>query len=307
MKHGFLRWLTGTPPATVGAWWNDSELCLVRINDQAGTELRINVAYDALVQAFQGGSGSFDVGRINVLKSSLDQVGLPPCQLALAVPSADVFIQSIRVPANLDDDSLAQLAVVEAVSNLPVPPEEICADFVRVGLDDKNGQEVVKIAFCRREIIDSLIFAADEAGVFLAEVDRDIQALHDAICWLLEDTEGNTVAYPMVNLIMDQAPFVLVARDPLDLLCYPIDIANPDVIEQMRACTRRAGLSDLQEVKAFIEVRKKDAPIAELDCIGDLRVEATRLNPFETLGIRDQIPLTPFLAALGMAIRKFCE
>jgi hypothetical protein len=31
------------------------------------------------------------------------------------------------------------------------------------------------------------------------------------------------------------------------------------------------------------------------------------LNPFEVLGIRDQIPLAPFLAALGMAIRKSCE
>jgi Type IV pilus assembly protein PilM len=307
MKHGFLRWLTGTPPATVGAWWNDSALCLVRINDQAETQSRIHVAYDALIQAFQGGSGSFDVGRINVLKSSLDQVGLPPYQLALAVPSADVFIQTIRVPAKLDDDALAQLAVVEAVSNLPVPPEEVCADFVRVKLDEKSGQEVVRIAFCRREIIDGLMFITDEAGVSLAQVDRDLQAFHDAICWLRENTEGKTVAYPMVNLIMEQSPFVLVARDSLDLLHYPIDIENSDVTEQLRACTRRAGMSDLQDVKELIVVREIDAPLTEPDFNADLRVDVTRLNPFEVLGIRDQIPLAPFLAALGMAIRKSCE
>ena len=307
MKEGFLRWLTGRPPVTVGAWWNDAGLCLVRINDEKSAGLRINVAYGAVTQALQGVPGSVDVGRSNLLNASLDEISARPCQLALAVPSADVFIQTIRVPVKLDDNALEQLSVVEAVSNLPVPPEEICADFIRFESDEKSGQEAVKIAFCRRELIDGLILVAEEAGVSLGQIDRDIQAFHDAVCWLVEESVKQAVAYPIVHLVLGDKPFILVARDALDLLQYPLDLSNADVADQIRACVRRAGMSDLQDMKQLNMIVDRDDSFLNRDFDRELSVHITRLNPFKVLNITDQVPLIALMAALGMGLRTGFE
>ena len=138
MRRAFTRWLSGDPPAIAGAWLDQSGVCLVVMDWSDASPRLAQVIYEpggqfAVRVNDEAGFNSAEV--TNALRCAYEKLGSGSYALALGIPSADIFIKTIEIPTGLDDQQIAQLSVVEAVSNLPVPPEEVCSDFLRRSLD----------------------------------------------------------------------------------------------------------------------------------------------------------------------------
>lgn len=303
MRVRLLRWLLGVPPAIVGGGWHGDAICLVRIDRNTEGRSQVDCAYEVLPAEWSSGVDSQGHVRANTLKSLLERWGNSPKRLALGIPAGDVFIKTIDVPLGLEERDLMQLAVVEAVANLPVPPEEVCADYLRMGSPVRSGQQQIKIAFCRREIIDDLALMAEDAGAQLAMIDRDIQAIHDAALWLIARHAPEVqVEYPLLLLWITDSPTLIVARDELDLVQYSLQIT--DLVEQIHASCRRAGLSDdagLRDLWVF------QTPGVDDNLVSLLAMRQGPVHwlvPEEILGVSTMPPLTLLVTALGMALRE---
>jgi DNA-binding Lrp family transcriptional regulator len=158
--------------------------------------------------------------------------------LAIALDADDVFLRTITVPEGLDDAQLEQVAIVEAVSNLPVPPEEICLDFTRVTSDDHD--ELIGIAFCRRERIDEILACAEEVNIPVHVVDRDVQAIHDAIAdkALSEDV---VIKYPFCIVLTEVSPRIIICLGPTDFEVYPIRMPLNDIEDSYTSLLTQVG------------------------------------------------------------------
>jgi Tfp pilus assembly PilM family ATPase len=303
-----LRWLLGVPHAIVGAWWGGDAICLARIGRDPQGNLQVECAYEVLSGELTADEGSQDQDQAhaNTLRSLLERWGGSIRRLALGIPVGDVFIKKIEVPVGLEDRDLMKLAIVEAVSNLPVPPEEVCADYLRVGLASKSGQEQIRIAFCRRELIDELTLVAEDAGVQLAIIDRNVQALHDAARWLMTRHAPEVqIEYPLILLWTTDSPVLLIARDELDLIQYSLQTA--DLLEQIQASCRRSGISDdagPYDLWVF-ETSNADENLGHLLSMRPGPVyflKPEKLLPI--ISMSPLMPLVPMMCALGMALRE---
>lgn len=311
MQNAFLRWLLGVPPAIVGAGWRDDAVCLVRIEHGLDGNLRIDCVYDVFPVDVPSVGGSQDISRANTLKSLMERWGNIPKRLALGIPAGDVFIKAIDVPSGLTEPELMQLSVVEAVANLPVPPEEVCADYLRVGpgvnhgqgSEPRTGYEKIRIAFCRREVVDELTLLAEDAGVQLAAIDRDIQALHDAALWLIT-AHGLMVppSYPLLLLWATEPLTLIIARDALDLTQYALK--TTDLLEQLDASCRRAGIADTPDLLDVWVFQGPDMDENLLRTLASRQGTAHMLHPQETLHLNPMPPLIPLMTGLGMALRE---
>ncbi len=303
MQNAFIRWLSGTPPRVIGAWWDEAAVCLVYI-DRTRAFPVVTCSYEPVASAAQSLESYQHLGLKNALRLALDRLGRWPVVLALGVPAAEVFTKTTVAPAGLDDEELAQLCLVEAVVNLPVPPEEVCADFLRDAAQEGETQAQVRIAFCRREIVDELILTAEDAGTSLAVVDRDAQAIHDATQWLMEAWASYKTTYPLAILLETEPMSILIARDELDLVQYVVTTEDIDLVAQIGLCMRRSGIADHDGLKRIVILQNPSSEPVSVAGLDGLGVECCHLNPFKLLKLSDDVPVIALMTALGMALRN---
>lgn len=148
-------------------------------------------------------------------------VGRRQMSLSVALASDDVFLRTISAPSSLSDAQLEQVAIVEAVSNLPVPPEEICLDFIRE-ISETSSNQNVQMAFCRRERLDEIEANAEEVHVPVWVVDRDIQAIHDAVTYLRRSENKEILSYPFGILLTESSLRLVICLGETDLDAYPL-------------------------------------------------------------------------------------
>lgn len=254
---------------------------------------------------------------VNALRCAVEYLGNARTTLALGVSSADIFIKNIEIPSGLSIKQIEQLSVVEAVSNLPVPPEEICADFIRGASAQSAINECIDIAFCKREFIDELSILAEDAGVSLSIVDRDIQGIHDAARWCaVREGLAEEGVYPLGIILTDDTPTFLICRSDLDLVSFQINahvssgIAQSDAVARIKqeliVYCRRAGLTEENgEPLAQLLV------IDEAKVLGDIELDFEGLaENFRKLQPRDflkgdcrKVPLYGLMVATGMSLR----
>lgn len=269
MCSQFLRWLQGAPPQSVGMYWGDEGVCLVH-QDMAG---RCACVYQP--QPIDGERSALSIAMQKL--QTYSSITSRDLSLAVAINADDVFMRSLVLPSGLSDAQLEQVAIVEAVANLPVPPEEICMDFMRMDPSETAQNETVQLAFCRRERIDTILAAAEAVPVTVSVVDRDVQALHDAVvsragCLGMVDPP----TYPFALLLTEIAPRLVICLDALSFDVYPIRFAvnpTPDALEDLRQ----------QLINCWMRCRmvRGDESIAltRLICIGaTLPVDATWLH-----------------------------
>ena len=230
MRNRFVRWLNGTAPQPVGAYWGEAGVCLMQQNAEG---LRRCV--------YQPPSADSTEPAISIAVEKLVSYGDALCQeisLAAAINADDVFVRPLTVPAGLSDVQLEQVAIIEAVANLPVPPEEICLDFIRGEESPTAHDESIRLAFCRRERIDEILALAEEVPVSVSVVDRDVQALYDAVIMQRHACgQVDQIDYPFAIVLTEINPRVVICLDALSFETYPISMSaseQPDALEALR-------------------------------------------------------------------------
>lgn len=222
MFNRFVRWLKGVTPRSIGAYWGEAGVCLM-LQDAEG--LRRCIYQPLSVDNIESAMA------VAIEKLwSYGKAGQHDYSLAVAIGADDVFVRSLTVPAGLNDTQLEQIATIEAVANLPVPPEEICLDFIR---DDVtvSQDEAIRLAFCRRERIDEILATAEAIPISVSVVDRDVQAIHDAAISLhTADGEHNEIDYPFALLLTELNPRVVICLDALSFETYPIKLSVDNLV-----------------------------------------------------------------------------
>ena len=230
MRNRFVRWLKGVAPKPIGAYWGEAGICLVQQNAEGlrrcvyqplsadNAEPALSIAVEKLVSYGDGARQDFS--------------------LAVAINADDVFVRPLTVPAGLSDPQLEQVAIIEAVANLPVPPEEICLDFIRGDESPAGHDESIRLAFCRRDRIDEILALAEGVPVSVSVVDRDVQALHDAVIKRRHVCERDDwIDYPFAIVLTEINPRVVICLDELSFETYPISLPAsepPDALEALR-------------------------------------------------------------------------
>lgn len=235
MRNAFSLQFADQAPQNIGVYWGDAGLCLVRRDaDGTGTCIYQPASNDA--------ANAVNVAPTplaGVLQQLVANEGHAGQRLALsvAIDADDVFVRDMKVPVGLSDAELEQAAIIEAVANLPVPPEEICLDFIRLGETDtapagRPGlrEENVRLAFCRRERLDEILAQTESAPVSVRVVDRDAQALHDmAAAHLATQSHGEIESiYPFALLLTEIKPRLVICLAPLALESYALRLPSGD-------------------------------------------------------------------------------
>ena len=217
MRNWLIRWFQGRLPQTVGVYSGEAGICLVKADALLGycciyqppTPEAEQPALKSAVQKLQ----------------ALSDVESRDLTLSVALEADEVFVRPLALPSGLSDEQVEQIAIVEAVANLPVPPEEICLDFIRAS-DLSDGNEIVRLAFCRRERVDEILAEAEAAACTVSVIDRDLQALHDALISAHGMPEtGTSFAYPF-GVVTQIKPRFLVCLSPNTFETYPIRIVE---------------------------------------------------------------------------------
>jgi hypothetical protein len=320
MRDKFFKWLIGTPPAIVGGWWNRAGVCLVRKLHLSDARAALDIIYEpcGLLSANEAAADApIQSDIVNALRCAAEHLGNEKFYLAVGVPSGDIFIKNIEIPSGLSEKQIEQLSVVEAVSNLPVPPEEICADFLRGEIRSDAVNERIDVAFCKRGLVDELSLLAEDAGVVLGVVDRDVQAVHDATLWCAaRQLDMTAVSYPLGILFAGDAANFLVCRSALDHSSYLVNglanaLTKPAedmalILAELQAYCRRAGLS-VEKGEPLAQLYLIDAGNgAELmaSSFDALTGNAARINPKMLVsGDSSAVPIFGLMVAIGMAFR----
>lgn len=308
----------GVKPSTVGAWWGRAGVCLARARPMDSFQTVMEVVYepcelDFVNQTDMGLSNREET--VNALRCAAERLRGLEFTLALGIPSGDIFIKNIEIPAGLTTKQIEQISVVEAVSNLPVPPEEICADFLKHkhNAEKSVNTERIDIAFCKRGLIDDLGIVAEDAGVVLSVVDRDIQAVHDATLWCAKEQGSHkSVEYPLGVLIEGEEKTFIVSRSALDHVSYAFKsadniVSSDTVSKELQAYCRRAGL-DFENGRPlnqlFLVVDANSSTVAASN-IENLSQETLEINPATCVkGDGGISPVYGLIVAMGMALRK---
>lgn len=226
MRNQFIRWLRGDAPQQVGAYCGEAGVCLVHakpglqrswIYQPPTTDGELPQLVAALQRLWaSGGTTSRHIS------------------LAVAIGAEDVFTRSLTVPRGLSDAQLEQVATIEAVANLPVPPEEICLDFIRMEGDPESPDESVSLLFCRRERVDEILSVAESVQVQVSAIDRDAQAVHDALAPYLSRAEiFGAIGYPFGILLTELSPRFVIYLDALTFEIYPVCMSRPVIDETL--------------------------------------------------------------------------
>ena len=248
MPSRLIRWLKGDAPQCVGTYCGDVGVCFVYTDavDQPCC------FYQPPMQETERFLLAVAVDKFCALVGASKQ----HWTLAVALSADDVFVRSIVTPGGLSDAQLEQLAIVEAVADLPVPPEEICLDFIRLDDAVEAREGKAKLAFCRRERIDEILAVAEEMPLSVSVVDRDAQALHDAVLSVTAASGRATLGYPFGLLLPEINPRLIVCLDALTFEIYPVRLLTSEPItlqadlrQQISHCWTRCrmahGVDDL--------------------------------------------------------------
>jgi hypothetical protein len=303
MHNRLIGWINGRARKVIGGYWGSQGICLAhRVPGKKPTIVYVPASKDV-------GVAPWDEAVIKL--EALNGITRAHMALAIAISTDDVFVRSISVPEGLNDQQLEQVAIIEAVANLPVPPEEICLDFVR-GIGD-GRDEGVDIAFCRRDRIDAILAEAEEIGIPVHVVDRDIQAIHDAISESAAE-DRLKIEYPMGIVLTEVSPRIAIFLGPTDFEQYPIrlQLTEPEALQtslvaQLASCwTRcRMGRESVAEVLEQVFVLGNMSPPTHYpqDNVGK------RINSFsikqrvEIVAANGYVPEEVLLIALGMSGR----
>lgn len=98
---------------------------------------------------------------------------------ALALPTAGVITQRLRLPAGLDEAALEQRVAAEAQPQLPFEPDEACLDFCVLG-PAGEGQLDLLVAASRRDRVQDRQGLAEAAGLEPVLLDVEAHAAHRA-------------------------------------------------------------------------------------------------------------------------------
>lgn len=321
MRDKIIKWAMGVPPCIVGAWWSRAGVCLVRAKTMDNAQPLMEVVYEpcGIFRALGADTDiSYREQMINALRCAAERMSSLKFTLAVGISSGDIFNKNIEIPAGLTTKQIEQVSVVEAVSNLPVPPEEICADFLKSNSAQPTHTERIDIAFCKRSLIDDLEIFAEDAGVVMSIVDRDVQAIHDAIIWCL-NRQGDleSIEYPLGILIESKEKSFIVSRSELDHVPYVFkSIDNPradlgaatdSVQKELQAYCRRAGLdcennSPLRLLFRVSDGGSKAIQAPELDGLSEVTLEVDPLAIVRNDG--EAPPAYGLMVAMGMALRS---
>ena len=320
MRDKIIRWVMGVPPCVAGAWWSRAGVCLALAKPMGKAQTLLEVVYEpcgTFPTLGEDGESSCREQMINALRCAAERLGNLRFTLAIGIPSGDIFNKNIEIPAGLTTKQIEQVSVVEAVSNLPVPPEEICADFLKSTLVQLTHTERIDIAFCKRSLIDELEIFAEDAGVVVSIVDRDVQAIHDAILWgLSSQLNLESIAYPLGVLIESEVSTFIVSRNELDHVPYvfksvanqeaDLVMAEESVLKVLQAYCRRAGLNcenslPLKQLFRVSDGLSKAVMASELDRLAEVTLE---IDPFAIVRNEgDAPPAYGLMVAIGMAMR----
>lgn len=288
MFNDFVRWLKGAVPQSTGVYWGAAGACLVQ---QVG---------EHYVCAYS--PRAFELDSSALLSIALQQLqvhlGIQQKHLTLsvAIDAEGVFVKSLAIPAGLSDQQLEQLAIVEAVANLPVPPEEVCVDFIRMDASANREKDQVDLAFCRRERIDDILGAAEQIPIAIGVIDRDTQALHDVVAAFLRAKEAKAQEiYPFGILLPEIKPRVLICQSALLLETYAV---------------RMPGIGSDEEVAAFAQqinhcwtrcrmtYNQAEAALDHIVCVGQSFPEAESWLP--------QLSLATGASVCRLPIQEVC-
>lgn len=308
MHNRLKGWIGGRARESIGVYWGRLGICLVHQSPDAkpvavflpsGKDIE-STLWDEAVVKLEALSG---VKRVQMA-------------FAIALDADDVFVKTITVPEGLDERQLEQVAIVEAISNLPVPPEEICLDFIRGNSDGRD--EMVGIAFCRRERIDEILACAEEINIPVHVVDRDVQAIHDAIAErsLSEDRE---IKYPYAIVLTEVSPRIIICLEPTEFEVYPIRMQSNDVEErsaslltQLGNCWTRCRMSRAN-IAEFLEqalIIGDMVPMSNWSSVGSEVSVSKKIGNLligqsvERVSANDYVPDEIVLIALGMSDRR---
>lgn len=257
---------------------------------------------------------------INALRCAAERLGDLKFTLALGIPSGNIFIKKIEIPAGLTTKQIEQISVVEAVSNLPVPPEEICADFLKPHSEQAAHTERIEIAYCKRGLIDELGIIAEDAGVAMSIVDREVQAIHDATLWCVErHSDARPIEYPLGILIENNQNAFIVSRSELDHVSYVfnnMDHASrgsvgttESVQKELQAYCRRAGLNfetgaSLQQLFVVNDGEAQSIAAFEPESLAECTVVLNPISLVKAVGESERPPVYGLMVAMGMALRE---
>lgn len=265
-------------------------------------------------------------GDLSILASACEKLNVRAgtsggaFELAMALDADDVFIRSIVVPTGLTDAQLEQVAIVEAVANVPVPPEEICLDFLRAATTVREREDRVALAFCRRERIDHLLAIAEGVPVKMGVVDRDVQAIHDAVCVCVgADSSDEPPRYPFALLLTSIKPRLVICLGPLNFEIYPIRMADDpltlpgeDVYQQIANCWTRCRMAHDLSAAALTVVWQigESVEIGECQVMPEWGDSSMAIHPLPIEALKTWIhegdvvpPDEVLLVAWGMSLR----
>lgn len=211
MQNRLLEWVNGRKAVSIGTYWGGSGVCFAHRSSNG----------DAVLAYVPANRELNDLAWEEAILKLETRCGVKRNRMALAVALSadDVFVRTMAIQAGLDEVQLEQVAIVEAVASVPVPPEEICLDFLKG--DEANLDGIVRVAFCRRERIDAILANAEEVRIPVHVVDRDVQAIHDAVVERLQQGRLETI-YPFGLLLTDITPRFVACIGPTDFEAYPI-------------------------------------------------------------------------------------
>ena len=303
MLNRLRRWLLGDSPKMIGVYWGNQGTCAAYWPSRG-------MPYVAFEPASTNGevpSWESVIRRIEAMAG----IRRKDMALAIALNADDVFLRAMSVPPGLSEQQLEQVAIVEAVANLPVPPEEICLDFVRIkGLDGQN--EEVRLAFCRRERMDQILSCAEEVAVPAWVVDRDVQALHDMVQGERQSTEVEA-GYPFAIFLMENSPRLLICFDQLSIEVFPLRAYENTLEEEISSCWTRCRMSragDVDNLRQIVVIgalyTSNFQLLARLSEKLGVETIQYRGNPTDSFpAMAEQPPPTEIrLIALGMASRE---
>lgn len=126
--------------------------------------------------------GEQGIANVDVLGASIERawkrLGTKIKSVCIALPSGAAITKKIHLPAELDEDQVAEEVSVEANQFLPFPLDEVNLDWIYLGPYPQNPDEnEYLVCAARKEILDDYIGACQAAGlkVLVADVENYAQ------------------------------------------------------------------------------------------------------------------------------------
>lgn len=175
---------------------------------------------------------------------------------AVAVPGSAVITKVLRMPADMNENTLETQISLEADQYIPYPLDEVALDFEIMGLADDNPEQMdVLLVACRRDNVDLRTEALEIAGLEAKLVDVEAFAVErsfELIASSLGCDENTVVAIVDIGASMTSLSVIvdgetLYTRDQLfggRQLTEEIQRRYGMTVEEAGLAKKQGGLSD---------------------------------------------------------------